>query len=329
MQTNNGKYKYASLGLYRNLLFGILFILISPIIEGQDYLPTSGGVLNNNLKINGTDAAWSDNLLLIKPNGWGGVRFSRRDPASTGNYDGNWAIGYNANTGNDFSISSNYQGLQYDYLLHISAATRNIGIGTNNPLAKFSIDAPHGEAATGGTVQNGILRLQTAQTVGWGEVMDFGMHIGIYGAPSYGWIQATNKEGLSVSYNLCLNPNGGNIGVGVTNPTEKLAVNGNIRSKKIIVTQNGWPDYVFNDGYRLRPLSELESFIKSNKHLPEIPSAKEVEKAGVDLGDNQALLLKKIEELTMYVIDQNKKMEKMQIVIKNQRKEIEQIKNKK
>jgi len=101
----------------------------------------------------------------------------------------------------------------------------------------------------------------------------------------------------------------GNVGIGTTTPSEKLSVNGNIKTKKLIVTQNGWADYVFNDEYYLRPLSQVENFIKENKHLPDVPTAKDVEKNGVDVGEMQALLLKKIEELTLYMIEQNKKTE--------------------
>lgn len=126
----------------------------------------------------------------------------------------------------------------------------------------------------------------------------------------------------------------GNIGINTSNPSEKLdvsgnikatgymligttslpaedaklAVDGNIYSKKVKVTQSGWADYVFNDRYRLRPLSEVEQYIQQHHHLPEVPSAAEVEKDGIDLGDNQATLLKKIEELTLYIIEQNKRL---------------------
>jgi hypothetical protein len=113
----------------------------------------------------------------------------------------------------------------------------------------------------------------------------------------------------------------GNIGIGTLNPTEKLAVNGNIRAKKIIISQTGWPDYVFDSSYSLRTLSEVEKFITKNKHLPEIPSAKEVEEKGINVGDHQALLLKKIEELTLYLINLKKENEQQQ-------KEIEKLKQK-
>jgi hypothetical protein len=106
--------------------------------------------------------------------------------------------------------------------------------------------------------------------------------------------------------------NDGKIGIGTISPSEKLSVNGNISAKKIIVTQSGWSDYVFDSDYKLRTLSSLETFIKQNKHLPEVLSAKEVEENGISVGDNQALLLKKIEELTMYVIALKKENEKQQ-----------------
>lgn len=121
--------------------------------------------------------------------------------------------------------------------------------------------------------------------------------------------------------------NNGNVGIGTISPTERLSVNGNIRAKKVIATQIGWSDYVFNDDYKLRPLSEVAQYIKTNKHLPEIPSAKEVEEKGIDLGDNQALLLKKIEELTLYMIEMKKQNDSQQKQIEQQATEIRKLKN--
>lgn len=106
--------------------------------------------------------------------------------------------------------------------------------------------------------------------------------------------------------------NTGNVGIGITEPTEKLAVNGNILGRKVKVTATGWPDYVFHPSYRLMPLDKLEQYINANRHLPEMVSAAEVERDGLDIGDNQAALLKKIEELTLYVIDLKKTLDVQQ-----------------
>ena len=102
---------------------------------------------------------------------------------------------------------------------------------------------------------------------------------------------------------------GGNVGIGTTSPIEKLEVNGTIRSKKVKVEATGWPDYVFSKGYELRTLNELEQFIKANKRLPEVPSAHEIEVNGLDLGEMDGTLLKKVEELTLYLIEQNKRLQ--------------------
>jgi len=98
----------------------------------------------------------------------------------------------------------------------------------------------------------------------------------------------------------------GDFGIGTTNPTEKLSVNGKIRAREIKVEASNWPDYVFEEGYKVGTLEGLESYIKANKHLPEVPDAKEVEANGVALGEMNKLLLKKIEELTLYVIELKK-----------------------
>jgi hypothetical protein len=121
----------------------------------------------------------------------------------------------------------------------------------------------------------------------------------------------------------------GNVGIGTVNPQAKLAVNGDIVSKKVIVTLNGWADYVFHTTYRLRPLSEVEQYINQYHHLPEIPTAAEVEKNGLDVGDNQAMLLKKIEELTLYAIEQEKKINSLaneNKELKLLKKEVEELK---
>jgi hypothetical protein len=98
----------------------------------------------------------------------------------------------------------------------------------------------------------------------------------------------------------------GNVGIGTTAPTEKLSVNGKIRAKEVIV-DTGWSDYVFADDYKLTSLADVEAQIKTNKHLPGVPSAQEVAEKGVSVGNMQAILLAKIEELTLHQIAQEKR----------------------
>ncbi|MDN3588085.1 hypothetical protein QWY86_15485 [Pedobacter aquatilis] len=100
----------------------------------------------------------------------------------------------------------------------------------------------------------------------------------------------------------------GNVGIGTVTPSERLSVNGKIRAHEIKVEASNWPDYVFERGYKIASLAETESFIKANKHLPEMPSASEVELNGLELGEMNKLLLKKIEELTLHLIEQGKEI---------------------
>lgn len=84
---------------------------------------------------------------------------------------------------------------------------------------------------------------------------------------------------------------------------------------------------MFEDNYHLASLKNLEDFIKDNKHLPEIPSGKEVIEKGINVGEMNALLLKKIEELTLYLIGQHKEIEKQKSELIEQQKQIEELKN--
>lgn len=107
----------------------------------------------------------------------------------------------------------------------------------------------------------------------------------------------------------------GNVVIGKSTPGN-LTVYGSVDAEKITVKTLTGADFVFESDYNLRPLSEVESFIKENKHLPEIQSAKDMITNGVSIDEFQIQLLQKIEELTLYTIEQNKKLEEQAIKIK-------------
>jgi hypothetical protein len=115
----------------------------------------------------------------------------------------------------------------------------------------------------------------------------------------------------------------GKVGIGTTNPDEKLTVKGKIHAQEVKVDLQGAcaPDYVFQkyytgksdlkSDYTMPTLAEIESFTKKNHHLPNVPSAQEVQQNGVSLGQMSNVLLQKVEELTLYAIEQNKVIEEL------------------
>lgn len=122
------------------------------------------------------------------------------------------------------------------------------------------------------------------------------------------------RDALSVKTNGAITING-KVGVNVENTTNNfaLAVDGGIIATEVYVMEiENWPDYVFEDNYKLMPLNELKQFIGQHGHLPEIPSAKETAEKGCDLGEMHNLLLKKIEELSLYIIQQEERISQLE-----------------
>jgi hypothetical protein len=197
----------------------------------------------------------------------------------------------------------------------------NVGIGTNSPhghlhvttpgLTKALIETTADSYATLAFQSNGKLWEFSKRPSGEGDGFSLFYHDGVK------WVYPNYLHVTTA----------GNVGIGTADPKGyKLAVNGNAIFEKVIVKQyQNWPDYVFHATYRLRPLSEVEQFIKQYQHLPGVPSAADVEKNGLNLGDNQASLLKKIEELTLYLIEQNKEIAKKDTEVADLKKQLQQI----
>jgi hypothetical protein len=136
----------------------------------------------------------------------------------------------------------------------------------------------------------------------------------IKGSVGIGTTSPNTNASLDVNGNIFTNSK---IAIGTTDMnkigTYSLAVNGDaIFTKAVVKLNSAWPDYVFTPGYKMPKLDSLECFINTNHHLPGIPASEEAQKNGIDLGDTQVTLLKKIEELTLIVIEQNKRIEKLE-----------------
>ena len=212
----------------------------------------------------------------------------------------------------------------------------NVGIGTTSPayklqVQKTSIAAPalmiSGAYYGGPRIQTYGLDADANAWMGLGTDMAGGPYEHSIYFPDYngyGFQSIGTYNGTTYSEKMRITRTG-NVGIGTTNPGNKLDVNGTIRAKEVKV-ESGWADYVFDQGYNLQDLSEVELYINEHKHLPEIPDAKEVEKDGVNLGEMNSLLLKKIEELTLYMINQQRQIREIEKTNKVQQKQNELLK---
>ena len=215
----------------------------------------------------------------------------------------------------------------------------NVGIGTNNPTALLQLGDFNGSNQSKYLLIPGTYnfeRLQLGQLSNGNSALEMVNHnsaetsYGVRltanidnGGPGLQFQYAKSKSSynaLEYQTAMFLDLNG-QIGIGTLSPREKLSVNGKIRAQEIKVEATNWPDYVFEEGYEVGSLEGLGSYIKANKHLPEIPSAKEVAANGIELGEMNKLLLKKVEEITLYLIQKDREM----IMIK---KELEALKTK-
>jgi hypothetical protein len=222
---------------------------------------------------------------------------------------------YNYNDRNAFTIAAkNYssgESVISDNLNPLFQVRANgyVGIGTTNPKAHLQI----GITSRLSTVFN-----NTYLSRGWyhdGANKTDDAYPSMIGAQNNGilfFADANVSTGVEYTPTVrMMIRNDGNVGIGTSDPKYKLAVYGTIGATKVKVTQDNWPDYVFDKQYLLPSLEEVDEFVKKNKHLPGVPSAGEIQSGGLNLGDTQAILLKKIEELTLYVIELKKENERL------------------
>lgn len=228
-------------------------------------------------------------------NNWGLSFFTRNQgteaQAAQFSSAGNFMVGTTTDNGNKLQVSGN---------IWASGLILPTGAGNGKVLTSDATGtATWQTAATANTVWN------LSGNAGTTSANNF---IGTTDAQPF-VIRTNNAPAITVLAN-------GNVGIGTANIGDaayKLYVQGSIRTRKVRVDQDTWADYVFEDGYNLPSLEEVETFIKSHGHLKDVVSAKEIREKGLDLGENQRDLLKKIEELTLYVIEQNKQIKAQQM----------------
>lgn len=148
------------------------------------------------------------------------------------------------------------------------------------------------------------------------KVSDNGQYGGSFYFDTKGPVSVNNQVQYSLINRMYIDAASGYVGIGTTSPDANLAVNGNIHARSVNidlnVPTNLVPDYVFKKDYHLQSLSDLKRYVDVHSHLPEVPSAKEIEKNGINVLDMNLKLLKKVEELTLYIVEQDKRIKRLE-----------------
>jgi hypothetical protein len=220
------------------------------------------------------------------------------------------ALRYNGSS-NDLKIVDETTG---NTRMIIKRSSGNVGIGTTDPEARVSI--------VGDTNQDVDMDITTKETghkatlkLCEGEGCEAGMYWQYDGTDNRMKLYGV-ELGTDYGPHITVNRESGKVGIGTDSPTETLTVDGKILAEEIEVVAT-IADYVFDDNYSRMSLEELEQYIKEHHHLPGIVSEKEVAQRGgtISVGDSYTQLLQKVEELTLYIIEQNKKIKELQDVI--------------
>lgn len=210
-------------------------------------------------------------------------------------------------------------------ILYANPITTKVGIGTLAPAYPLDVT---GNVLLNGNVGIGLSSVSsTFKLAVAGPTLTNGLYIGSTTEPT-AFLIALNKTSTESYLDMPLDRPfyikfrtqqfsasaitilaNGNVGIGCTTPSVLLAVNGKIQANEIEIKAAPCSDYVFDSEYNLKSLDEVEQYIKTNKHLPEVPSAKEFSENGYSVNQMDDLLLRKVEELTLYIIEQNKRIE--------------------
>lgn len=292
--------------------FVLLVALVSQIVFAQNILPVgSFQIVNDGIH----NTTFTSNGVAKMDMGYDGT---------TG------YINFGAHTGNGQNHS----------ILYMRGKDGNVGIGTSNPSSKLEVVGQinsfgvssgqfdvntstknfinfsgnnHGSVLISSNLyfsDDGIMKIANTHSTMSGSAILFPGNF----QPNQGKILFYTSNPASVTENqvfsgtIAMEITGdGNIGIGKSNPTNKLDVKGTIHSQEVKVDMTGWSDFVFKKEYNLPTLEVVEKHIVEKGHLENIPSEEEVLKDGINLGEMNAKLLQKIEELTLYMIEQEKK----------------------
>lgn len=295
----------------------------------------------DNVVIGTTSPAYGVKIKANFPgqNGGWARGFSVSNETGSENYITLGSLG--TNTNGVTNVVNSYIGMDYNNQYMTFLANSNIGIGTKTPVSKLTLE---GSLTLNSGLNNTSVRpVISTSTMTNGEIRAYSsagnaFDDGFLRLSAGGGTNASTKSFIDISghssvpdmaRNIVFGTYGlermridllGNVGVGIKDPKNKLDVNGTIHSKEVKVDMLGWSDFVFKKEYKLPTLEEVEKHINEKGYLENIPSEKEILENGINLGEMNAKLLQKIEELTLYSIDQNKK-------IVAQAKEIESLKD--
>ena len=301
-------------------IYILLFVaFVVQINFAQSVFPTDGGNVgigtitpNSKLTIKSGTTGVSIHPGSGTNSYFGSIAFNRE--SATGEIFDNRAYAFQINNGNNvYDKSLHFQiydseGIQIanNALVINGAKGGNVGIGTSDPSALLDIYSPLPIVGSYNT------QIWSTSNVDYNlKLQTIWNNSGV----NQEFIQRFN--GIDYKSLVFFQ---GNIGIGISNPTNKLDVNGTIHSKEVKVDMSGWSDFVFKKEYNLPTLEEVEKHIAEKGHLENIPSEQEVLKDGVNLGEMDAKLLQKIEEMTLYMIEMKKENDSL----KNNQKNLEE-----